>query len=148
MERVARLTEAVDEGVKMGFHLCYGDADHKHFFEPKDLGVLVEMMNELATTVTRSIDWFHVPVPKDRTDEAYFLPLKDLELNNKTSIHLGLAHAWDIEGTKKRIEVASGFLAEFGVATECGFGRTGQDELESVLGVLAAVTEPREESAV
>jgi methionine synthase II (cobalamin-independent) len=146
--RVARLTEAVDEGVKMGFHLCYGDAGHKHFVEPKDIGVLVDMMNQISGVVKRKVNWFHVPVPKDRTDEAYFAPLKDLKLKSETEIYLGLAHAWDIEGTRSRIDVASRFLEDFGVATECGFGRTGRDEVENVLGVLASVTTPERDTTI
>jgi len=142
LERVGRLTAAVDEGVKMGFHLCYGDAGHKHFVEPKDMGVLVCVMNGIAGVVKRSVDWIHVPVPKSRTDEDYFAPLKDLKLGSETMVHLGLAHAWDLEGTKERIRVASEFLWDFGVATECGFGRTEVNELDSVLGVLAEVTQP------
>ena len=142
LERIVRLAGGVDEGVKMGFHLCYGDAGHKHFVEPKDMGVLVEMMNELSSAVERAIDWIHVPVPKDRTDEDYFSPLKNLKLESETQVYLGLAHAWDLDGTKERIRVASEILWEFGVATECGFGRTEMDELDSVLGILAEVTDP------
>jgi hypothetical protein len=142
MERVCRLAGAVDEGVKMGFHLCYGDAGHRHFVEPKDIGILVDVMNEIEGKVERSVDWNHVPVPKDRMDEEYFAPLKDLKLRSETKVYLGLSHAWDVEGTKERIRFASGFLEEFGVATECGFGRTEVDELDSVLGILAEVTEP------
>ncbi|TVY46485.1 hypothetical protein LOCC1_G003467 [Lachnellula occidentalis] len=126
----------------MDFHLCYGDAGHKHFIEPKDMSVLVDMMNELSETAHRVVDWIHVPVPKNRTDEAYFVPLKHLKLKSETQVYLGLAHAWDLEGTKERIRVASEFLYEFGVSTECGFGRTEKDELLSVLSVLAEVTEP------
>lgn len=142
LERFARLAGGVDEGVEMGFHLCYGDIDHKHFVEPKDMGVLVDLTNELSGVARRVVDWIHVPVPKNRTDEAYFAPLKDLRLKSETQVYLGLAHAWDLEGTKERIRVASEFLHEFGVSTECGFGRTEKDEVLSVLGVLAEVTEP------
>ncbi|TVY35410.1 hypothetical protein LSUB1_G005310 [Lachnellula subtilissima] len=142
LERFARLAGAVDEGVKMGFHLCYGDAGHKHFSEPADMSVLVDMANELSSHAGRGVDWVHVPVPKNRTDEAYFRPLKDLKLKSETRVFLGLAHAWDTEGTRERIRVASEFLYDFGVSTECGFGRTEKDEVTSVLGVLAEVTEP------
>ncbi|TVY15320.1 hypothetical protein LARI1_G006625 [Lachnellula arida] len=145
LERFARLAGGVDEGVEMGFHLCYGDAGHKHFVEPKDMGVLVDMMNELSGVAHRAVDWIHVPVPKNRTDEAYFAPLKDLELKSETQVYLGLSHAWDLEGTRERIRVAGEFLHEFGVSTECGLGRTEKDEVLSVLGVLAEVTEPEPE---
>lgn len=34
----ARLTTLVPREVELGFHLCYGDMDAKHFVEPADLG--------------------------------------------------------------------------------------------------------------
>ncbi|TVY82114.1 hypothetical protein LSUE1_G003061 [Lachnellula suecica] len=141
VERITRLAKAVDPGVKIGFHLCYGDAGHKHFVESEDLGVLVEIINQISGAVERQINWFHVPVPKDRTDEAYFSPLMGLKLKRETEMILGLAHAWDVEGTRKRIQVASPFLTNFGISTECGLGRSEKEEVEIILGVLAKATE-------
>jgi methionine synthase II (cobalamin-independent) len=140
MERLNRLLEAVDQGVQVGFHLCYGDFQHKHFVEPKDMGLLVEIGNMILDTSVRSVNWIHMPVPKDRMDGAYFMPLVDLRLTSETELMLGLVHGWDVEGTKKRIEAARHFAECFGIATECGFGRTTIEELESVLEIMVAVT--------
>lgn len=31
MERIVRLSAAVDKEVELGYHLCYGDIQHRHF---------------------------------------------------------------------------------------------------------------------
>ena len=36
VERILRLTKAVDPDVELGFHLCYGSINNKHFVQPKD----------------------------------------------------------------------------------------------------------------
>jgi hypothetical protein len=140
VERVARLAAGVDEGVEMGFHLCYGDLGHRHFIEPKDSSLLVEMANLISSGVERGVNWIHMPVPRNRLDEEYYAPLKGLRLREETELLLGLAHAGDLEGTQRRIEMAGEVVERFGVATECGMGRMQKDEFENVLDVLAAVT--------
>ena len=139
-ERMLRVTDEVDEGVQVGFHLCYGDSAHKHFVEPKDTGLLVEMANLISGMAKRDVNWIHMPVPKNRVDDAYYAPLEKLKLRKETMLYLGLAHAWDLDGTKRRIEAAKKVVKNFGIATECGMGRTPKDEFESVIEVLASVS--------
>ena len=62
--------------VELGFHLCYGDLDAKHFVEPVDSTKMVEMANLMVRSVPRSVTWIHMPVPMDRTDDAFYVPLK------------------------------------------------------------------------
>lgn len=138
-DRFARLVASVDPGVELGFHLCYGDMNHRHFVEPKDTRHLVEMANAISRVSSRDINWIHIPVPKNRTDAAYFDPLKCLKLKKETKIYLGLAHPWDVDGTWKRIETASKVLDDFGIASECGMGRTSKKEFKAVIEVLGAV---------
>jgi len=140
VERIVKLANAVDHGVELGFHLCYGDAGHVHFIEPTDSAVLVEMANAISQGVKRDVNWIHMPVPKDRVDEAYYAPLKELQLRKETELFLGLVHGGDLEGTWKRIEMAEKVVEGFGVATECGMGRTAKGEFDSALEILAAVT--------
>jgi methionine synthase II (cobalamin-independent) len=140
-ERFARLTSAVDDGVEMGFHLCYGDINHKHFVEPKDAGHLVEMANLIMSLAPRDVNWIHMPVPKDRTDDDYYAPMRGLRLKKETQLYLGLAHAWDLDGTQSRISAARKVLENFGIATECGMGRTSKDEFEAVMEILAMLSE-------
>ena len=142
-DRFALLTSAVDEGVEMGIHLCYSDIEHDHFVKPKNARHLVEMANLTMSMAPRHVDWIHMPVPKNRVDDDYYAPMKELRLRNETHIYLGPAHVWDFEGTQKRISTASKVLETFGVATECGMGRTPTDEFEAVMEVLAEVSKAR-----
>ena len=123
----ARLGGAVPEDVELGFHLCYGDYDGKHFIEPADATKMVELANLIVRSVPRSITWLHMPVPIARTDEAFFAPLAGLQLEPTTELYLGLVHAQDgVEGTRRRMEAARKYVPEFGIASECGISR-GRD---------------------
>lgn len=143
MERLARLGNHVPEGVELGFHLCYGDYGHKHFMEPKDTGKLTRIANLIAERVSRPLNWMHMPVPRDRDDDAYFAPLSDLALHPETELYLGLVHHTDgAEGTRRRIATAQRVTPEFGVATECGFGRRPSETVADLLHTMAEVAEP------
>lgn len=141
VDRLSRFANRVAKDVELGFHLCYGDSGHRHFVEPKDMGLLVEVANALNKAVHRPIQWIHVPVPKGRKDLAYFTPLKQLEWKIP-ELYLGLVHAYDEEGTKQRIATAREVVQEFGVATECGMGRTPPEEFNTIMEILKAVSTP------
>lgn len=141
VERFARLGNAVAKDVELGFHLCYGSQDHKHAVDPRDLGACVRITNELAKRIHRPIDYVHVPVPRERNDEAYFAPLK--ELSPKIGeVYLGLVHYTDgVEGASKRIAAAARFRPAFGIATECGFGRRpSHQDVERLIKLHAEIT--------
>jgi len=141
LDRWHRLTAAVKPDIDMGFHFCYGDIGHQHFTQPKDTGVMVDMAKELLSQVKRRVDYIHMPVPKDRDDAAYFASLKELQaVRGQTDIYLGLVHTDDLEGTERRIKAASEVLDSFGVATECGWGRTSAEEIGSIVQILNAVS--------
>ena len=144
LTRLARISAAVPADVELGFHLCYGDVDGKHFIEPEDAGKLVELANALAATITRPIAYIHMPVPIERSDEAYFKPLEGLKLAAGTELYLGCVHAADgVEGTKRRIRAAQKYVADFGIATECGMGRCKtSDVVVDLLKVHAGATQP------
>ncbi len=130
LQRLKRISEAVPADVELGYHLCYGDVDGKHFIEPLDSGKLVELANALAASVERPIAWIHMPVPIERSDEDYFRPLAGLKLKPGTELYLGCVHGSDgAEGTRKRIEAASKYAPAFGIATECGMGRCKTPEV-------------------
>lgn len=138
----------VDNDVEMGFHLCYGDFTHRHFVEPKDAGLLAEMSEILLSKVDRKVDYIHMPVPKDRLDAAYFQPLAgiaNLTKEKDSTLYLGLVHGNDREGSEARVATAQRVLGEncrWGVATECGIGRTPREELPGILETLKAVSSP------
>ena len=105
---VAALADRVPAGVELMFHFCYGDANHRHAVEPTDMGDMVEMANRLHRKVARSIELIHMPVPRDRSDAAYFAPLRQLALAPSTQLALGLVHYTDgIEGTRRRMDTAA-----------------------------------------
>jgi hypothetical protein len=132
MERVFadnfnRLGASVASDVELGFHLCYGDLDAKHFIEPVDATKMVELANLIGRSVARPTTWVHMPVPIDRTDDAFFAPLKNLRLGPETELYLGLVHAQDgVAGTRRRMETARKHAPPFGIASECGISR-GRD---------------------
>jgi len=136
----SRLGEAVPTDVELGFHLCYGDFDGKHFIEPQDMTKMVALANLIFESVKRPIAYIHMPVPVDRDDEIYFAPLRDLRRPSGTELYLGLVHAKDgIEGTTRRMATASKFVSDFGVASECGISRARKpDMVHELLRVHAA----------
>jgi hypothetical protein len=120
--------------VPLLFHFCYGDANHKHAIEPTDMNDMVLIANALAQKISRRINLLHMPVPRERTDEAYFKPLNDLKLKGEMDLYLGLIHYTDgLDGTRKRIDMARRFVKRFGIATECGFGRRDPETIPALL---------------
>ncbi len=69
---VADLGNRVPAGVDLLYHLCYGDSNHRHVVEPTDMGDMVEFANRLSRNIKRPIDLIHMPVPRNRADDAYF----------------------------------------------------------------------------
>ena len=59
MARVKRLSAKVPKDVELGFHLCYGDLDGKHFVDPRDAEKMVDLANALAKTVAHPISYVH-----------------------------------------------------------------------------------------
>jgi hypothetical protein len=140
--QLVALSTSVPADVELGYHLCYGDAGHKHFKEPQDTSVLVAIANGIAAGVTRPLNWIHLPVPRDRSDDAYFAPLRDLKLHPETELYLGLVHYTDgVEGAQRRIAVAQSVVQRFGVATECGMGRRPAETIPDLLRIHAAVAD-------
>lgn len=142
-ERLARYATWVPDDVELGYHLCYGDADHEHFVQPADAGRLVSVANDISADVQHSVDWIHLPVPRDRSDDDYFAPLNQLELRHETALFLGVVHLTDgAEGTRQRIDAAQRVRTDFGVAAECGLGRRPMNTVEPLLRIHAEVSAP------
>ncbi|PWU09547.1 MAG: hypothetical protein C5B51_06055 [Terriglobia bacterium] len=147
--RMKRIAAAVPQDVELGFHLCYGDWEARHFVEPEDAGKLAEFANLLTEVVGRPIAYIHMPVPANRSDEEYFQPLRKLALAPGTELFLGLVHSDGVEATRQRIEAAAKYVPAFGIATECGMARCRTPELVRTLLQIhaAASAEPRERAA-
>lgn len=138
VQRLVRIGDRVPGDVELGYHLCYGDAGHKHFTQPSDAGLLVAVANGLCAGLSRPPEWVHMPVPRDRDDDGYFRPLQGLRLPAETELYLGLVHMTDgLEGSKRRAEAARRSVGSFGVATECGFGRRPPETIPDLLKLHA-----------
>lgn len=134
VDRLVRLGAQVPADVELGYHLCYGDAGHQHFVQPRDTSRLVAVANAICAGVTRPVNWIHLPVPRDRDDAAYYAPLKDLRLHPETELYLGLVHYTDgLAGTQRRMAAAAEVVSEYGIATECGFGRRPAETVTPLL---------------
>jgi hypothetical protein len=132
---LGRLGDAVPDDVECGYHLCYGSPRDEHLVMPKDTAILVELSRGILTQLHRRMDFLHLPVPQDRSDDAYFVPLADLALPAEAMLYLGLIHHDDAGGDRARIDAARKVVPRFGIATECGWGRT---DPARVPGLLAA----------
>jgi hypothetical protein len=110
--------------------------------EPTDMADMVEFANRLSRTIRRPIDLIHMPVPRNRADDAYFEPLKRLMLRPETELCLGLVHYTDgVDGTKKRLATAKKYSDKFSIATECGFGRRDPRTIPELLLIHAEVAD-------
>ena len=144
LERLVRIGDRVPPDVELGYHLCYGDSGHRHFKDPDDTAKLALVASHLARCLSRPLNWMHLPVPRARSDEAYFRPLSSLALRPETELYLGLIHFTDgLEGARRRLLAASRFLRRFGVATECGLGRRPPETIPALLDLHAQVSDLR-----
>jgi hypothetical protein len=138
ISRLVRIGNRVPDTVELGFHLCYGDSGGRHFKEPDDTSKLVAIANGISRGLTRRLDWLHMPVPRERSDPAYFQALGDLHLKPATEVYLGLVHASDgVEGARQRIASAARYARRFGVATACGCGRQRAELLPALMQIHA-----------
>jgi hypothetical protein len=137
LAELTRIGDAVPAGVELGYHLCYGSPADEHCVQPRDMAIMVDMANATSAGVARSIEFFHMPVPKDRADDAYFAPLDNLRLPPQTDLYLGLVHHADAHGDAARLTAARRHARVDGVATECGMARGDPARLAALLAAHA-----------
>jgi methionine synthase II (cobalamin-independent) len=139
---VIELGNRVPADVELLYHLCYGDSNHRHVVEPKDMADMVDFTNRVLAGIKRPVNLVHMPVPRDRADDAYFAPLIDLRLRPETELCLGLVHYTDgVDGTARRLATARKYAPSFSIGTECGFGRRKPDTIPELLRIHAAVAD-------
>jgi hypothetical protein len=137
---IARGCDRVPAEAEVGVHLCYGDPGHKHVVEPADCALMVRLAHAIFAAARRPVSWIHMPVPRDRHDDAYFASLAQLRLPPDTELYLGLVHLTDgVEGARRRITAARKVVPRFGVATECGWGRRQPETIAGLLELHRAV---------
>jgi hypothetical protein len=138
---LGQVGDAVPSKVDLGYHLCYGSPADEHMVQPKDAGLMVEMVNAIVARVRRQIQFFHLPVPKGRTDDAFFVPLEKLKLRPGTALYLGLIHHNDAAGDKTRLDAARRHIRVDGIGTECGMARGDPSRLPSLLAAHTRAAE-------
>lgn len=139
LSSLAQIGDAVPDGIELGYHLCYGSPQDEHCVIPKDLGVTVEIADGLFARLKRKVRFLHLPVPHDRTDDAYFRPLADLALPQGTDFYLGCVHAGDADGNAQRLTHARRFIAVAGIGSECGWGRADPARLDAIIAAHQAL---------
>ena len=132
-DMLGRLGDSVPTGVELGYHLCYGSPRDEHLVQPRDSAILVEMLEGIAAATRRRIDFFHIPVPKNHLDAAYYAPLANWKQPSGTTLYLGLLHFDDDTGDKARVAMARRHVSDFGFSAECGWGRTEPGRLPGLL---------------
>ena len=130
---LTRIGDAVPAAIELGYHLCYGSPADEHLVQPKDAGIMAAITDAIVAGVTRPVQFFHLPVPKPRVDDAYFAPLETLKLDRGTDLYLGLIHHNDDAGNAARLAVARRHVRVDGVATECGMARGDPARLPALL---------------
>jgi hypothetical protein len=132
---VTRLTRLIPDEVLVGYHLCYGTFPEWPMYEARDMALLVRMANFAVANSGRQVDWVHLAGPRylRSEDRSFFRPLADLEPGD-ARVFLGIVLPIDGEaGLRRRHATASRYLADFGVAMYCGFGRQpGRDGTETM----------------
>jgi hypothetical protein len=132
---VTRLTPQIPESVLVGYHFCYGTFPEWPMYEARDMAVVVRMANHAVANSGRTVDWLHLAGPRylRSEDDSFFAPLAGLEAGD-ARVFLGIILPLDgVSGLRRRYATASRYLADFGVAMYCGFGRQrGEDGLETM----------------
>jgi hypothetical protein len=129
---LVELCPDIPEEVLLGFHWCYGTWGGWPMTDRADLRLCVELSNDTVARAGRRVDYVHMPVALDPGPE-FFAPLRDLDIGD-TRVYLGLVHHEDgIEGCRRRIELASEVLDDFGIGAVCGYGREDPSQVAGVL---------------
>jgi hypothetical protein len=152
----------VHDDVELTFHLCYGDSKFgaspfmgdppdeaaaarggRHVY-PRDASVIVAVSNGLSRHVPRRIDAIQAATVTAWNRLAHWQPLANLAIEPETEFYLGLVHAEDgAAGARYRAALATKFLPNFGLSTECGLGRHSTEQLEQVAQTVAELFETR-----
>ncbi len=132
---LAPMTETTPETVPIGYHLCYGTWGGWPMTEVDDLSLCVRLANELCANTPRRVDFLHLPAMRE-ADEDFFRPLQDLDIGD-AKVFLGIELGDGVDEMIRRAEAAQTFLADFGVAHYCGYGRDEPARVKELLVDIA-----------
>jgi hypothetical protein len=138
---LGQVGDAVPDTIELGYHLCYGSPRDEHCIQPRDMANMVEITHGMIATMQRPVQYVHMPVPRDRNDDAYFQPLRHLTLPAGTDLYLGLVHDGDEAGNATKLAKARQYTAVAGVGSECGWGRSAPERLPAILAAHRTLME-------
>lgn len=134
---LAGLVDRVPDEVPAGLHLCYGDAGHKHMFEPESLAPQVKLANAVTARASRPVRWFSFTVPQDRGDRAYFEAVSELSTGPETELYFALVPYHPDQQAEGTTDAQARWIDEFlpsgasawGICTECGMARVDRADV-------------------
>jgi ubiquinone/menaquinone biosynthesis C-methylase UbiE len=142
LERLIRLSRAIPADVELGFHFCYGDGKDSWRRPPRDASRLVEISNALSSSLSRPLNWIHIPALPGSGGE-FFEPLHGLRLHPETELYVGLLGPNEPDAaTSARIQAVHEIVGEFGVASACGWGRHTPALVPALLALHAGYSRP------
>jgi hypothetical protein len=141
---LARCIDQVPAEIPAGLHLCYGDSGHQHFKQPESLALQVRVVNAVTADAGRLVSFVSFTVPQYQREQSYFAPLAQLTAGLGTELNFALVPYHPAEQTagtsEAQVRLIDAALAaspagprDWGVCTECGLGRAGQDEIPALL---------------
>jgi hypothetical protein len=118
----AEICSRIPETVALGYHSCFGTLDGWPSRQPKDLAGTVMLLNAAVAASGRRVDFLHFPT-LGTVEDAFFAPLRDLKPDGGR-VYLGaIHHMHGPGGLAAQVRAARKYLAAFGLAAPCGFGR-------------------------
>jgi hypothetical protein len=139
LEDMNALAGAVPEDAALGYHFCFGTWGGWPKSVAPDIGICVRLANEAVIRAGRTVDYVHMPVMPD-ADEEFFKPLEGLAIGD-TRPYLGIVLDDGLQAFERRARAAHRYLADFGVAYYCGWGREDPARLPAILENLRASAE-------
>ncbi len=131
-DTVANIMPHIPEEVEIGYHLCYGTLPTWPMAPLETIKTQVTLTNALIEKSGRKVDFMHLVLPKEPTDE-FFEGVEDLTLKD-IKLYLGLLQDDDtLEDNLARITLAEKYFPEFGTSYVCGFGRRDLDATNKLL---------------
>ncbi len=139
LQDMNELAGIVPEAAVLGYHFCFGTWGGWPKSYAPDIGICVRLANEATARAGRRVDYVHMPVMPD-AGEAFFAPLADLAIRD-TRPYLGIVLDDGLDAFERRALGVRRYLADFGVASYCGWGREDPTSLPGILTNLRACAE-------
>jgi len=122
----APLTEicsVLPDAAHLGYHTCFGTLSGWPSRQPPSLGGSVILANTAIAASNRKVEFLHIPT-LGVNDDAWFAPLKELKADG-ARIYMGsIHHLHGAGGMRDQLRVIRNYLADFGLGSPCGFGRS------------------------